>query len=167
VDWTRSEKGRPVWHAFLLRLPQVGGIVRRVAVARFSRTLSTMLTSGVTMLHALDIAKETLGNVILKDAIGDARDSIAEGESIALTLRKSGHFPPLMTHMVAVGERAGQLEQMLEQVAMTYEREVEMKLTKLTNMLEPLMLVVMGGAVAFVIFSILQPIMDMSQLGGM
>ena len=103
-------------------------------------------------------------------AIGIAMDvtnekAVTEGESLAQTLRKSGHFPATMIHMTAVGEKAGQLEQMLERVATTYESDVDMKLTRLTSLLEPLMLVIMGGAVAFVVFSILQPIMDLGQLG--
>ena len=104
------------------------------------------------------------GKSILVDAIEKAKEAIKEGESIAVTLKKSGHFPPIVTHMIAVGEKSGQLEHMLEMVAQSYEDEVEMKLQKLTSMLEPIMLVVMGGAIAFVVFSILMPIMDMQNI---
>jgi len=122
-----------------------------------------MLQAGVPMLRALDTAKQIMGNVVMRKAIEDAKQAVTEGESLAVTLKRSGHFPIMMTHMVAVGERAGQLEAMLERVAITYETEVDIKLTRVTGLLEPLMLVGMGGAVAFIVFSILQPIMAMGQ----
>lgn len=140
VAWARSDNGKPVWHQFLLKLPLFGPLVRQVAVSRFARTLGTMLASGVPVLRAIEISKATLGNVILIRVVEDAKESIAQGESIAATLRKSGEFPPMMTHMIAVGERAGQLENMLFRVADTFDREVEHKLDKLTSTLEPLML---------------------------
>lgn len=163
VSWTRSEGGKPVWHRFLLKLPLFGPLIRQVAVSRFARTLGTMLASGVPVLRAIEVSKATLGNLTLVRVVEEAKEQIAQGESIAVTLRKSGEFPPMMTHMIAVGERAGQLENMLFRVADTFDREVEHKLDKLTSTLEPLMLVAMGIAVAFVVFSILMPIMDMSQ----
>ena len=161
--WIKSPGGRPVWHRFVLRLPMIGDLARKINVARFSRTLGTMLQAGVPMLRALDTAKEIMGNVIMRKAIEDAKQAVTEGESLAVTLKRSGQFPAMMTHMVAVGERAGALEQMLERVAETYENEVDMRLGRVTAMLEPLMLVGMGGAVAFIVFSILQPIMSMGQ----
>jgi general secretion pathway protein F len=167
IQWTRSENGKPQWHQFLLKMPLLGPLVRQVAVSRFARTLGTMLASGVPMLRAIEVSKATLGNVILMRVVEDAKTAIAEGESIAVTLKKSGQFPPMMTHMIAVGERAGQLENMLFRVADTFDREVEHKLGRLTSTLEPMMLVGMGVAVAFVVFSILMPIMDMSQFSDM
>jgi general secretion pathway protein F len=137
-----------------------------VNVARFSRTVGTMLHSGVPMLRALETGKAIVGNVLLQNAIEDAKRAVTEGESLAVTLKRSGHFPSTMIHMVAVGEKAGQLEQMLARVADTYESEVDVKLGRLTAMLEPLMLVFMGGAVAFIVFSILSPIMDLGSLSG-
>jgi general secretion pathway protein F len=166
MNWTRGKEGRQVYHAFLLRLPVVGELVRTVNVSRFARTLGTMLHSGVPMLRSLETAKQIVGNVLIQQAIEDAKRAVTEGESLAQTLKKSGQFPATMIHMVAVGEKAGQLEQMLERVAITYESEVDTKLSRLTSLLEPLMLVVMGGAVAFIVFSILQPIMDLGQLSG-
>lgn len=163
--WIKGS-GRPTWHRFLLRVPMVGDLTRKINVARFSRTLATMLSSGVPMLRALDTSKEILGNVILRKAIDDAKQAVTEGESLATTLKRSGQFPSMMTHMVAVGERAGKLEEMLERVAATYENEVDMRLTRLTALLEPLMLVGMGGSVAFIVFSILQPIMSLGSFGG-
>ena len=150
----------------MLKLPVLGELVRTINVGRFSRTLGTMLQAGVPMLRSLDTAKMIMGNVILQRAIDEAKRAVTEGESLAQTLKKSGEFPPTLVHMVAVGERAGQLEQMLERVAITYESEVDAKLNKFTALLEPMMLVVMGGAVAFIVFSILQPIMDLGQISG-
>ena len=165
VHWIRSKDGKPKWHKFVLKMPVVGELARTINVGRFARTLGTMLQSGVPMLRALDTAKQIVSNVLIKNAIEDAKKAVTEGESLAVTLKKSGQFPPTMIHMTAVGERAGQLEAMLERVATTFETEVDTKLTRLTSLLEPLMLVIMGGAVAFIVFSILQPIMDLGQLG--
>jgi general secretion pathway protein F len=166
MNWSKSAGGKPIWHRFLLRLPVLGELVRTINVGRFARTLGTMLQSGVPMLRALDTAKQIVGNVLIQDAIENAKKAVTEGESLAQTLKKSGQFQPTMIHMVAVGEKAGQLEQMLERVAVTFESEVDTKLSRFTALLEPLMLVVMGGAVAFIVFSILQPIMDLGQLTG-
>lgn len=166
VKWTNSESGKPVWHHALLKMWVVGPLARSLNVGRFARTLGTMLKSGVPLLRALDIAKQIVSNVIIRGAIESSKKAVTEGESLAVTLRRSGQFPPTMIHMTAVGERAGQLEAMLERVADTYEAEVDIKLGRLASLLEPLMLVLMGGAVAFIVFSILQPIMDLGQLGG-
>ena len=166
VSWTRSKEGRHTWDGFTLRLPVVGELSRTINVSRFARTLGTMLQAGVPMLRALDTAKQIVGNVLIQQAVEDAKRAVTEGESLAQTLKKSGQFPATMIHMVAVGEKAGQLEQMLERVAITYESEVDTKLSRLTALLEPMMLVIMGGAVAFIVFSILQPIMDLGQLSG-
>jgi general secretion pathway protein F len=162
--WTRSPSGRSRWHRFVLRSPLFGPLVRQVAVARFSRTLGTMLESGVPMLRSLEVAKEVLGNVILVKAVETARAGVTEGESLAVMLRRSGHFPASMTHMISVGERSGTLESMLLRVSESNEQEIEMRLQRLTSLLEPLMIVFMGLAVGFVVFAILEPLMDMSSL---
>ncbi len=166
IQWKGSKDGKPAWHRFVLGLPVLGQLVRTINVGRFARTLGTMLQAGVPMLRSLDTAKQIMGNVILQRAVEDAKKAVTEGESLAQTLKKSGQFPATMIHMVAVGEKAGQLEQMLERVATTYEAEVDTKLSRFTALLEPLMLVFMGGAVAFIVFSILQPIMDLGNLSG-
>jgi general secretion pathway protein F len=133
-------------------------------VARFARTLATMLASGVPVLTALDIVKRVLNNSVLEKVIEDARVAIREGESIAVTLKKSKQFPSMMCHMVAVGERSGQLEAMLENVAGAYERDVEMQVNRLTALLAPIMILTMAIGVGFIVFSILVPIMDMGQM---
>lgn len=161
--WKKSKRGRPVWDRFTLRAPLFGFIVRLVAIARFSRTLATLLRAGVPVLTALDITKDVLNNVRLADVVAEARDAIREGESIAQPLRRSGEFPPIVVHMVATGEASGQLEQMLEHVADNYDFQVDQRVEKLTTLIEPIMIVGMGGAVAFVVFSILMPILQLSQ----
>jgi general secretion pathway protein F len=159
--WSRSPTGKPRWHGMILKLPLFGSLLRQVSVARFTRTMSTMLSAGVPMLRALETSKDILGNVVLMDVIDRARTAVSEGESLAVTLRRSGQFPPAVTHMIAVGERAGELETMLLRVSDAFDAEVEMKLGRLTALLEPLMLIVMAVGVGFVIFSIMMPIMDM------
>jgi general secretion pathway protein F len=162
--WARSTRGRAVVDRLSLKAPVLGPLLRYVAVARFSRTLSTMLASGVPLLTALEIVKKVLNNTVLERVVEQSRDTIREGESIAATLKKSGEFPSMMCHMVAVGERSGQLESMLENVAVAYERDVETKVGRLTALLSPLMIVFMGIGVGFMVFSILGPIMDMQQI---
>jgi general secretion pathway protein F len=164
--WMRSAKGRPVVDRLKLRVWLLGRLVRFIAVARFARTLATMLASGVPVLTALEIVKRVLNNSVLEKVVEDARVAIREGESIAATLKKSGQFPSMMCHMVAVGERSGQLEAMLENVAGAYERDVSTEVAKLTSVLAPLMIVVMAVGVGFIVFSILMPIIDMGNLGG-
>jgi general secretion pathway protein F len=159
--WSRRPKGRAIVDKVRLKLPLVGPLVRFVGVARFARTLSTMLAAGVPVLTALEIVKKVLNNTVLEKVVEEARDAIREGESIAAPLKRSGQFPSLMVHMVAVGERSGQLEAMLENVASAYERDVEGKIARLTTILSPLLIVSMALAVTFIVFSVLQPILDM------
>ncbi len=164
--WKATTAGRLILDRTILSLPVIGQLARKIAVARFSRTLATMLASGVQLLQALDIVRTLLGNVVLEKVLTQARDEIREGEGIAPALKRSGQFPPLVTHMIAVGERSGQLEQMLIDVANAYDREVNTALTRMTAMLEPLMIVAMGGSVGFIVFSIMQPIMMLNEMAG-
>ncbi|ACY15143.1 type II secretion system inner membrane protein GspF [Haliangium ochraceum] len=159
--WARSERGKPRFHAWLLRLPLFGSLLRRVAIARFTRTMSTMLRAGVPMLRALDTSKDILGNAVLMDVVDRARTAVSEGESLAVTLRRSGHFPPAVTHMIGVGERAGELENMLMRISDAYENDVDTEIGRLTSLLTPVMVIGMALGVGFVIFSIMMPIMDM------
>lgn len=147
-----------------LKMPIFGELFRKVAISRFSRTLATLLKSGVQLLPALDIVKNVVDNVVLTEAIERTKNSVKEGESIAEPLRKSGEFPPLLIHMIAVGEKTGGLESMLEKVANSYDGEVDTTVGALTTLLEPLMIVVMGAIVAFIVLSILLPMLKMSQL---
>ena len=133
-----------------------------LAISRFAKTLSTLLKSGVPLLTSMDIVRNIVHNSVLSRVIEDAREAIREGESIAAPLKRSGQFPPLVHHMIAVGEKSGQLEDMLQNVARSYDSQVEMRVSALTSLLEPVMIVVMGAGVAFVVFSILMPIMQLN-----
>jgi general secretion pathway protein F len=164
--WIRKPKGRAFMDRVKLRMFLVGKLIRYIAVARFARTLATMLASGVPVLTALEIVKRVLNNTVLEKVVEDARVAIREGESIAATLKKSGEFPAMMCHMVAVGERSGQLEAMLENVASSYERDVATQVGKLTSILAPIMIVIMAVGVGFIVVSILMPILEMGQLAG-
>jgi len=159
--WARKPSGRAVVDRLKLKLWLIGPLVRFIAVARFSRTLATMLSAGVPVLNALEIVKKVLNNVVLEKVVEEARDAIREGESIAAPLKRSGKFPSMMVHMVAVGERSGQLEPMLENVAGAYERDVEGKVARLTTVLSPMIIVLMALVVVFIVFSVLQPILEM------
>jgi general secretion pathway protein F len=162
--WTRSEKGKPQWDKLVLKVPVFGPLIRQLSVARFARTLATLLKSGVPLLTALDIVKNVITNTTMSAVIDTARDAIREGESIANPLKKSGEFPPLVYHMVSIGERSGQLEDMLLNVADSYESSVEVRIGALTALLEPMMIVLMGAVIAFVAFSILMPILQMNSM---
>ena len=161
--YIRTPAGRQRWDRFKLDMPVAGNIIRMLAISRFAKTLATLLRSGVPLLGAMNIVRTIVNNTILAQAIDDARDSIREGESIAAPLKRSGEFPPLVIHMIAVGERSGQLEQMLEHVADSYQNQAESRINTLTTLLEPLMIVFMGGAVAFMVLSILLPIMQLNE----
>lgn len=160
----RTPTGRERYDRYVLRVPYAGTLLKKVALARFSRTLSTLLTSGITLLQALDIVKSVVNNTILTNAIGEARNSIREGHSIAPPLQRSGLFPSMLVHMIAVGERSGELEKMLAKAAEAYDNEVEMSVASLTSIMEPVMILFMGGIVLFIVLAILLPIFEMNQL---
>jgi general secretion pathway protein F len=164
--WKSTEKGEYDWHRFILWAPIFGVLAMMIAISRFSKTLATLLSSGVPVLTALDITKGVLGNSVLEKVVVDASSSIREGESIAEPLRASGRFPPIVIHMIAVGERSGQLEEMLENVSIAYDAQVDAKVSALTALLEPVMILVMGVSAGFIVFAILLPLMQMNQFIG-
>jgi general secretion pathway protein F len=166
LRWRASPAGKARWHRLVLTLPVFGRLVRIIAIGRFARTLSTLLKSGVPLLTAMDIVKNVVGNVRLAEVIDQARDAIREGQSIAAPLKRSGEFPPLVFHMVSVGERSGALEEMLANVADAYESQVETTVTALTSLLEPVMIVAMGAVVGFIVFSVLMPILQINTIAG-
>jgi general secretion pathway protein F len=145
-----------------LKLPLFGAVFRMLAVSRFSQTLATLLKSGVPLLKAMEIVRHVLDNAALSKVVEDAAGSIREGESIAGPLKRSGQFPPIVVHMIAVGEKSGQLETMLENVARAYDAQVETRVTAMTSLLEPLIIVAMGGGVGFIAFAILMPLIQMN-----
>ncbi len=161
--WKNSENGKIRWHRFVLWLPIFGSLAMMVAISRFSKTLSTLLTSGVPIVNAMNITRGVLGNVVLENVIVDATSSIQEGESIADPLKESGRFPPMVTHMIAIGERSGQLEEMLENVASAYDSLVDTSVSTMTSLLEPLMIVVMGVTVGGITLAILMPLIQMNE----
>lgn len=164
VRWRRTDLGHMKWDTFQLSMPLFGRLNLLAALARFTRTLATLLGSGVQLLPAMEIGRNVLENIKLENVITEAIGSIREGESIADPLKRSGAFPPMLTHMIAVGERSGQLEEMLENVSRAYEAEVETKLAAVTSLLEPIMIIIMGGAVGFIVISIMMPLMQMNNI---
>ena len=163
--WLRTEKGRETYDRYVLRVPLFGKLFRMVAISQFSRTLSTLLSSGVPLLTAMDIVRNIVTNKILKQAVEDTKNSVKEGASVAEPLKRSGQFPPIVTHMIAVGEKTGQLEKMLERVADSYDMQVDTTVSSLMTLLEPMMILVMATVVAFIVMSILLPILQLNQLG--
>lgn len=160
--WKKSPEGQKKWDRFSLRVPVFGGLLLMVGVARFTKTLATLLTSGVPLLTALDITKNVLENQVLMGSIDEAMVAVKEGSSLASPLKQSGHFPTIVVHMIAVGERSGALEEMLSVVAEAFESQVENRISRLTTLLEPLMIVGMGITIAIVVFAVLMPILQMN-----
>jgi general secretion pathway protein F len=157
-----TTRGREIFDSFKLRLPVVGRTVRIIAIARFSRTLATLLAGGLSIVRALETAKDVADNTVLGRAIDAARQSITEGASVAAPLKNSGEFPPMVTHMIGVGERSGQLESMLSKIADTYEEQVETTVSRLTALLEPLLILLMVGIVVVIILATLVPLLQVT-----
>lgn len=164
AKFIRSEKGKPAWDRFLLRVPKLGSIIQMIGVTRFASTMSTLLGSGVPILNAMAIARNLVGNSEIQKAISEARDNITEGQSIADPLRRSGQFPPMVIHMIAIGEKTGELPAMLDQVASTYEEQVSTRIEAFTSIIEPVMIIGMGLTVGFVVVSVLVPLLDLSNI---
>ncbi len=158
----RTERGRTAVDGVKLRLPVFGKVVRQLALARFTRTLSTLLAGGIPIVRALDISKHVANNTVLGGAVDKAREAITEGASIAAPLRRSGYFPPLVTHMVEVGERSGELEAMLAKVADTYDEQVENSVSRMTALLEPVLILIMVGLVLGIILATLVPLLEIT-----
>lgn len=166
LNWKRSPSGQVSWDAIKLKIPVFGRLIRTVAVSRFARTLSTLLTGGVPMLTAMGIVRNVVSNHVLAAAIDEARDNISEGESIAGPLKKSEQFPPLVIQMINIGEKTGELENMLSQVSDAYDFQVKTEVEGLTALLEPAMIVFMGCVIGLIVFSIMIPMFDMLNVGG-
>jgi general secretion pathway protein F len=162
--WVATEEGRRRFDRFKLRMPIFGRVNRIVAVSRFCRTLGTLLVSGVPILSALEIAQNVVGNAVIADAIKAAAHNIQEGQSIALPLRASGEFPPVVTHMIAVGERTGDLEKMLNTVADAYDHQAEVTLEAVTSLLGPMAIIGLGGAVFLTAIGLLLPLANISKM---
>ena len=166
--WGRTKAGRQFVDTFKLRMPVLGDIQRKSAVSRFSRTLGTLVTSGVPILQALNITRDTAGNVVISSAIEKVHEAVKEGETIVTPLQASGVFPSMVISMVDVGEETGQLPEMLLKVADVYDDEVDNAVTALTSILEPMMIVVLALIVGSVVFALFLPLIRMiSTMGNM
>lgn len=164
--WKATEEGAMKWDIFLLKIPVLGKLLLMIAVSRFARTLATLLKSGVPVLQAMDITKKVLGNRELMRVISEARENVREGDGLSKPLKASGRFPPIVTHMIAIGERSGQLEEMLEHVAAAYDQQVDINVQTMTSLLEPLIIVFMGGISGVIAFSILMPLLQINEFVG-
>ncbi|MEC8022544.1 MAG: type II secretion system inner membrane protein GspF [Myxococcota bacterium] len=161
--WKATESGELKWDRFTLKTPLFGDLIRKIVMARFARTLGTLMGSGVPLLTALDICKHVVDNAVFRGALEDARVQIRDGDSIAGPLKRSGEFPPMVTQMIAIGEKTGEVEEMLDNVADAYETQVENKVGQLTTLLEPAMIVVLGAIVAAIVFAVLMPMLNMNE----
>ncbi len=157
-----TQRGRLVWDRLLLRAPIFGRVIRLVSVSRFSRTLSTLLAGGVNIVRSLEISKDVAGNAVIAIAIEAAREAITRGASIAAPMRQSGEFPPMVTHMIAVGEASGELEGMLAKVAETYDEMVANSLNRMTALMGPVLLLIVASLVVIIILSTLLPLLNLT-----
>jgi len=160
----KTEKGRFFWDKAMLLLPGIGMLIKKLAVARFARTLGSLLENGVSMLSALDIVKNIVGNVVLSGAVEEAADEVGKGQGLGSSLASAEVFPSLSIQMIQVGEQSGELESMLSKIANIYENEVESSIMSMTSLLEPVMILIMGVIIGFIVLSICLPIFEMSRL---
>jgi len=163
-EFIKSPKGRHIWDTLKLHLPVIGQINRKIALSRFGRTLGSLLQSGVPLITSLQIVRNIVNNVLIGAVIDEAMEDIQAGKSLNLALSRSIWFPPVFRQMVSVGEQSGDLEGMLQKVADSYEREVETRITGMTALIEPIMILFMAAIVGFIVISILLPIFEMNQM---
>jgi type IV pilus assembly protein PilC len=162
----KTDPGQKQIDALMLRIPALGDVLLKGSVARFTRTLGTLISSGVPILSGLEITARTAGNRILSDAIMSARTSIREGETVAGPLKESGVFPPMVVQMISVGEQTGALDEMLTKIASFYEAEVDQAVDNLTSIIEPVMIVVMGGIVGGMVIAMYLPMFKLINVIG-
>jgi len=158
--FVRNPKGRLTWDTFKLRMPVLGPLIRKSAISRFTRTLATLLSSGVSILDALSITAKTAGNMVLHNAINKSMLSIAEGETITQPLKDSGVFPPMVTQMISVGEKTGGMDEMLAKIADFYDDEVDAAVAALTSIIEPVVIVFMGAIIGGILIAMYLPMFD-------
>lgn len=162
IKWKSTKRGREIFDKYVLKMPLIGEILRRVAVARFTSTMATMLSSGVPILDSLDIVAKAAGNTTIEKGIQHVRTKISEGKTMAQPLMETGVFPSMVVQMIAVGESTGALDKMLEKIASYYEEEVEEAVDKMTSMIEPVMMVFLGGVLGTILISMYLPIFTMA-----
>ncbi len=158
-----SDKGRLKIDTMLLKVPVVGDLIRKQAIARFSQTFATLLASGVPVVRCLDVNRTVLGNRLMENTITDVREKILEGADIAGPIKASGVFPPLLGYMIAVGEQSGELDLMMQQIGDSYQEEVELATQKFTSLIEPVLILILAVMVGFIILAILWPVLQMTQ----
>ncbi len=166
IRYAKTELGRKKIDGLKLRLPLFGPMATKIATARLARTLGTMLSSGIELLTALSITRNIIGNVVLEAVIDQAREGVREGRSLAAELNKPGIFPRMLIHMIAIGEKTGQLEPMLHRAASNYELEVNTVISSLTSVLEPLLILFLAVVVGGIVMSVMLPLVEMTSLGG-
>ncbi len=162
--WTGTEQGRVAWDKAKLKMPIFGGLIHKTAVTRFARTLESLLRAGVPILEALDITRETVGNAKMEEAVADIHQRVRGGEEMNAAMRDNPIFPPMVTQMVAVGEESGSIDNMLDKVALFYEREVEATVDSLTSLLEPLLIMVLGGSIGGMVVALYMPMFNLINL---
>jgi type IV pilus assembly protein PilC len=162
--WKKTESGRKVWDRFKLKVPKVGPVVLKVTMARFSRTLSTLVSAGVDIIGALEITGQTAGNWMVEEALGDVRAKVHEGVPIAQPLIENAIFPPMVSQMVKIGEETGELEKMLGKIADFYEDEVDAAIQSLTSIVEPMMMILVGAMVGVIVIAMYLPMFKMLSL---
>ena len=163
-QWHKTEQGAIAIDGFVLKMPIFGELLRKVAVSRFTRTLATLMQSGVPILESLDIVQKTIGNRVLERVIDNVKNNVREGESIATPLEKSSVFPPMVTRMISIGEKSGQMEKMLLKISEFYDDQVDAAVEGLTSIIEPLIIGVLGVVIGFIVVALFLPIMNMSQI---
>jgi type IV pilus assembly protein PilC len=164
IQFRKTEKGRKITDRILLRLPVIGVLFKKVAVAKFTRTLGTLISSGVPILDGLNITAKTAGNKVIEAAVYKVRKGVSEGKTIAEPLSEAKVFPPMVTQMIAVGESTGALDSMLEKIADFYDDEVDNAVSTLTSMIEPALMVFLGGTVGFIVVAMYLPIFKLITL---
>ena len=157
----QTKTGSRIWDTNILRVPNLGMMMRKVAVAKFTRTLGTLISSGVPILQALEVTSQTAGNCVIAEAVDKTRISIREGESIAEPLKSSGVFPPMVVQMIAVGEETGELDKMLTKIADFYDTEVDTAVKGLTSVIEPLIIVVLGVVIGGIVMAVFMPMLKL------
>lgn len=158
LRWLKTPKGRHVFHRFVLKVPAVGAIVKKVAVARFARTFSALMGSGAAVLEALEVTARAVGNVVYEDVLHDAAKQVENGKQLSTIISKSDLFPPIVAQMLSVGEETGQTDVVLVKVADFYEEEVDVAIDGISSVIEPVMIVLMGGVIGLVAVGVMMPI---------
>lgn len=161
VNFFKTKTGKRIWDTNILKVPNLGMMMRKVAVAKFTRTLGTLISSGVPILQALEVTSQTAGNIVIAEAVDKTRISIREGESIADPLKSSGVFPPMVVQMIAVGEETGELDKMLTKIADFYDTEVDTAVKGLTSVIEPLVIVVLGIVIGGIVMAVFMPMLKL------